>query len=82
MTESKSLHGPTREQIETRAYQIYVERGYVDGDDVSNWLEAEAELTQGAAPSVEAPSKYEPVITDSRIEGPVAGGVRSRATVA
>ena len=82
MTESKSVHAPTHEQIEARAYELYVERGSVDGDEVSHWLEAEAELTQQAAQSADAPSKHEPVITDSRIEAPTAGGLRSRATVA
>lgn len=82
MTESKSVGSPTHEQIETRAYEIYVERGYVDGNEVSHWLEAEAELTQQAAPTAEAPSKHEAVITDSKMEAPLPAGLRSRATVA
>ena len=35
---------PSREQIEARAYEIYVERGYEDGHDVEHWLLAEDEL--------------------------------------
>jgi hypothetical protein len=34
---------PTSEEIELRAYQIYVERGCVDGHDVDDWLQAERE---------------------------------------
>lgn len=34
---------PTREEIELRAYQIYVERGGADGHDVDDWLLAERE---------------------------------------
>ncbi len=82
MTESKSTHAPTHEQIEARAYEIYVERGSVDGNDVGNWLEAEAELTQPVVEAAETHSKHEAVITDSRIEAPLSGGLRSRATVA
>ncbi len=35
---------PTREEIELRAHQIYVERGGADGQDVEDWLQAEREL--------------------------------------
>ena len=41
----KSLH-PTREEIELRAYQIYIERGCADGHDVNDWLQAEHELSE------------------------------------
>jgi len=54
-TEKSSLAGtesltaethPTREEIELRAYQIYVERGGADGHDVDDWLQAERELSE------------------------------------
>ncbi len=32
---------PTREEIELRAHQIYVERGGAQGQDVEDWLQAE-----------------------------------------
>jgi hypothetical protein len=35
---------PTREETELRAYQIYMERGCADGNDVGDWLQAEHEL--------------------------------------
>jgi Protein of unknown function (DUF2934) len=35
---------PTREQIEARAYEIYVERGREDGHDEEHWRLAEDEL--------------------------------------
>jgi len=37
---------PTREDIELRAYQIYIERGGGDGHEVEGWLEAERELVE------------------------------------
>jgi hypothetical protein len=37
---------PTREEIEVRAYQIYVERGGAPGQDVDDWLQAERELVE------------------------------------
>ena len=35
---------PTRDQIEVRAYEIYLQRGGADGNDVQDWLQAESEL--------------------------------------
>jgi hypothetical protein len=35
---------PTLEQIEMRAYEIYLERGGSDGSDTDDWLRAEREL--------------------------------------
>lgn len=35
---------PKREQIERRAYEIYLRRGGVDGNDVADWIVAEEEL--------------------------------------
>ena len=52
-TEKSSLVGsesltaearPTFEEIELRAYQIYIERGCADGHDVDDWVQAEHEL--------------------------------------
>jgi Protein of unknown function (DUF2934) len=43
--ESQNAEGrPTYEEIEARAYQLYVERGRADGQDVEDWLQAEREL--------------------------------------
>ena len=35
---------PTRDQIQLRAYELYVQRGGGDGRDVEDWLIAEREL--------------------------------------
>ena len=37
---------PTREEIQLRAYQIYVERGGAQGNDLEDWLQAESELIE------------------------------------
>jgi hypothetical protein len=37
---------PRREEIELRAYQIYVERGGALGQDLEDWLHAECELLE------------------------------------
>ena len=37
---------PSNQQIEARAYELYLERGREDGHDVEDWLAAEKELTQ------------------------------------
>jgi Protein of unknown function (DUF2934) len=36
----------THEEIELRAYRIYIERGGADGHDVDDWLQAEYELSE------------------------------------
>jgi hypothetical protein len=36
---------PTIEQIQLRAYEIYLERGGSDGNDTEDWLQAERELS-------------------------------------
>jgi hypothetical protein len=41
--DSKKQH-VTREQIERRAYEIYLQRGGSDGTDMEDWLIAEREL--------------------------------------
>ena len=37
---------PTHEQIERRAYQIYLEHGFHPGSELADWLAAEKELTE------------------------------------
>jgi hypothetical protein len=39
---------PSREAIERRAYEIYIERGGVEGHDLEDWLAAEEELMSRA----------------------------------
>ena len=37
---------PTKEQISQRAYEIHVAMGCEDGHDLSDWIEAERELSK------------------------------------
>ena len=37
---------PTQEEIRRRAYEIFEARGSTPGNDVEDWLRAEAELRQ------------------------------------
>jgi hypothetical protein len=42
--ESERHHPPElAEQIRRRAYQLYEQRGRIEGNDVDDWLQAEAE---------------------------------------
>jgi hypothetical protein len=41
---SAETAAPTEEEIALRAYEIYLERGKTDGNDVDDWLQAEYEL--------------------------------------
>lgn len=38
--------GPTKEQIEARAYELYLQRGGGQGQDVHDWFIAEKELSR------------------------------------
>ena len=46
---------PMREEIELRAYQIYIERGGAHGQDVGDWLQAERELVEKCGKLVQKP---------------------------
>jgi hypothetical protein len=37
---------PTSEQIEQRAYELYLERGGGEGNDLADWFAGEKELTE------------------------------------
>ena len=39
-----ALSSPTIEQIQQRAYEIYLERGDAEGNEIEDWLRAEREL--------------------------------------
>ena len=41
------MNSISREDVERRAYERFVERGRADGADVEDWLEAERELLAG-----------------------------------
>jgi hypothetical protein len=44
-----SEHGLSRtEQIERRAYELYLERGRADGQDLADWFAAEREVTESS----------------------------------
>lgn len=36
--------GPSSEEIQRRAYELYTERGCIDGYDQEDWFEAERDL--------------------------------------
>jgi hypothetical protein len=50
---------PTQEEIELRAYEIYLKRGGENGNETDDWLAAEKELTE--SPQIET---HEPAVPD------------------
>ena len=42
-------HSTTDEEIQRRAYEIYLSRGASDGHDLEDWLQAERDLRQANA---------------------------------
>jgi hypothetical protein len=55
MSEPKLL--PTKEQIERRAYDLYLERGGEHGNDLKDWFAAERELTEMSQPAASSVQK-------------------------
>ena len=55
---------PTREEIEQRAYEIYLERGAREGDDLNDWYAAERELAESGRVLETAPESA-PVETEA-----------------
>jgi hypothetical protein len=49
-------HSSTLEEIQRRAYQIYLSRGAADGQDLKDWLQAERDLRQASASKTTAPA--------------------------
>lgn len=45
--QAESHHEPAFEQIQLRAYEIYIQRGRQDGLDLDDWFQAEKELKTG-----------------------------------
>ena len=48
--------GDLRELIARRAYEIYEERGMSHGDDLNDWLRAEAEVKSALRPEKRRPA--------------------------
>jgi len=44
--QSAVLNEPAREEIERRAYELYLAHGEVKGHDQDDWLQAERELRE------------------------------------
>jgi len=43
-------NAPNHDEIRLRAYEIYLERAGLPGNDLDDWLQAERELTSAAPP--------------------------------
>jgi hypothetical protein len=46
---TKNGHAPSFEQIQRRAYELFMARGATHGCDLADWFNAEQELTAGSA---------------------------------
>ena len=51
--QSVGLNEPAREEIERRAYEIYLAREGVHGYDQDDWLQAELELKEGSSSKID-----------------------------
>jgi len=48
--DTSAKHTPSREEIRLRAYEIFLERGGLPGNELDDWLQAEGELESAAPP--------------------------------
>lgn len=48
--DTSANHSPSHEEIQLRAYEIYLERGGLPGNELGDWLQAERELECTAPP--------------------------------
>ena len=46
--ETSANHAANHDEIRRRAYEIYVERGALPGQDLEDWLQAEREIGSAA----------------------------------
>ena len=78
--ETSARSTPSNEEIRRRAYEIYLERGDLPGDEIDDWLRAERELQkialfardwnrvqQRAAPTPKSEIDFRPVDTKGRV---------------
>ena len=54
------FEAPTHEQIQARAYELYLARGAYSGHEQEDWLQAEQELTDAVATAPVAQDQPEP----------------------
>ena len=78
--ETSARYTPSEEEVRRRAYEIYLERGDLPGDEIDDWLRAERELQkvalfardwnrvqQRAAPTPKSEIDFRPVDTKGRV---------------
>jgi len=49
--ETSANYTPSHEEIRRRAYEIYLERGGISGQELADWLQAESEIGEAALSS-------------------------------
>jgi hypothetical protein len=48
--DTSANHAPSRKEIRSRAYEIYLERDGLAGNELDDWLQAERELERATLP--------------------------------
>lgn len=61
---SKNIRSATREQIEQRAYELYLARGCEPGKELDDWLAAETELML----EIEVPKQSSPLLATPKVK--------------
>ena len=64
---------PTHDELEIRAYEIYIDRGRADGHDLENWLQAGTAITcETGEPQTD--EKKSCRVGSNQVVSPVCGG--------
>jgi hypothetical protein len=71
----------TAEKIEQRAYELYLERGGKDGNDLADWLAAERGLTKLPEQSSPSVPKARAAVADLQAMPPKGGRVAQEVPV-
>jgi hypothetical protein len=69
---------PSHEEIEVRAYEIFLERGGEHGRDVEDWIAAERELNSGKEQTKAVSTREMPQIEVEQATYAVASSGRGR----
>jgi len=70
-----------KDQVERRAYELYLERGRADGQDLADWFTAERELIEFSQRPVSGAPRGRAAAADQRAATTAGRVVREKALV-
>jgi len=71
----------TKDQVERRAYELYLERGRADGQDLADWFAAERELMEFSQRPISRAPRGRAASADQRVTASGGRVTREKALV-